>query len=124
MAVVGRIARAHGIRGQVIVNPDTDFPDERFRSGAEVFIEQGGVVRSLTVTTLRFHRGSPIIGFSGIETMNDAETLAGLELRVPRDTLKALPEGTFYRHDLVGCAVETVKGALVGVVESVEGTSA
>ena len=33
MALVGRIARAHGIRGQVIVNPETDFPDERFRPG-------------------------------------------------------------------------------------------
>ena len=36
MAVVGRIARAHGIRGQVIVNPETDFPDERFQPGAEL----------------------------------------------------------------------------------------
>ena len=35
MALVGRIARAHGIRGQVIVNLDTDFPDERFRPGAD-----------------------------------------------------------------------------------------
>jgi len=37
MAVVGRIARPHGIRGQVIVNADTDFPEERFRVGAELF---------------------------------------------------------------------------------------
>jgi len=34
MALVGRIARAHGIKGQVIVNPDTDFPQERFKAGA------------------------------------------------------------------------------------------
>ena len=33
MALVGRIARPHGIRGQVIVNPETDFPEERFRAG-------------------------------------------------------------------------------------------
>ena len=39
MALVGRIARAHGIRGQVIVNPETDFPEERFQPGAELFIE-------------------------------------------------------------------------------------
>jgi 16S rRNA processing protein RimM len=38
MAAVGRIARAHGIRGQVIVSLDTDFPEERFRPGAELFI--------------------------------------------------------------------------------------
>ena len=42
MALVGRIARAHGIRGQVIVNPETDFPEDRFQPGAELFIERGG----------------------------------------------------------------------------------
>ena len=51
MAVVGRIARAHGIRGQVIVNPETDFPEERFQPGAELFIERGGGVEPLTLTT-------------------------------------------------------------------------
>jgi 16S rRNA processing protein RimM len=122
MAVVGRIARAHGIRGQVIVNPETDFPEERFQPGAELFVERGGRVDALTVTTARFHRERPVIGIAGIETMNDAETLAGLELRVPVDRLAALPPGTFYRHDLIGCRVETRDGATVGVVSNVEGT--
>src|SRR5215471_17918784 len=106
MAVVGRIARAHGIRGQVIVNPETDFPDERFKPGAELFVERGGRIEALTITTARFHRERPVIGIAGVETMNDAETLAGLELRVPVERLAALPSGTFYRHDLVGCRVE------------------
>jgi 16S rRNA processing protein RimM len=122
MAVVGRIARAHGIRGQVIVNPETDFPEERFQPGAELFVERGGRVDTLTVTTARFHRERPVVGIAGIETMTDAETLAGLELRVPVDRLAALPPGTFYRHDLVGCRVETRDGAMVGVVSNVEGT--
>ena len=42
MALVGRIARPHGIRGQVIVNPETDFPEERFQPGAELFVERDG----------------------------------------------------------------------------------
>jgi 16S rRNA processing protein RimM len=122
MAVVGRIARAHGIRGQVIVNPETDFPDERFRPGAELFVERGGRIDTLTVTSARFHRERPVIGIAGVETMNDAEALAGLELRVPVDRLAALPDGTFYRHDLVGCRVETRDGRHVGVVREVDGT--
>jgi 16S rRNA processing protein RimM len=121
MAVVGRIARAHGIRGQVIVNPETDFPDQRFKPGAEVFVERGGRVEALTITTARFHRERPVIGIAGIETMNAAETLAGLELRVPIDRLAPLPAGTFYRHDLIGCRVETTDGTPVGVVRDVEG---
>jgi 16S rRNA processing protein RimM len=122
MAVVGRIARAHGIRGQVIVNPETDFPEERFRPGAELFVERGGRVEPLRVTTVRFHRDRPVIGLEGVATMTDAEAFAGLELRIPADRLAALPPGTFYRHDLVGCRVETTDGARVGVVSDVEGT--
>lgn len=122
MAVVGRIARAHGLRGQVIVNPETDFPDERFRPGAELFIERGATIETLTVTTARFHRQRPVIGIAGIETMNAANTLAGQELRVPVDRLAVLPPDTFYRHDLIGCAVETRDGRAIGIVRDVEGT--
>lgn len=122
MAVVGRIARAHGNRGQVIVNLDTDFPDKRFHPGAELFINRGGVVQPMTLTSVRFHRERPVIGIIGVETIDAAEALAGHELRVPRDRLAALPSGTFYRHDLIGCRVETTAGLPVGVVDEVEGT--
>lgn len=122
MALVGRIARAHGIRGQVIVNPETDFPDERFQPGAELFIERNGQVEPLRITTARFHGERPVIGIQGVETMSDAETLAGHELRVPVDRLAALPPGTFYRHDLIGCRVETRDGSSIGLVRDVEGT--
>jgi 16S rRNA processing protein RimM len=124
MALVGRIARAHGIRGQVIVNPDTDFPEERFRPGAELFVQRGGSVEALTLTSARFHGGRPIVGFAGVDSIDDAETMAGLELRVPADWLPTLPGGTFYRHDLIGCRVETRSGELVGIVQDVEGSTA
>jgi 16S rRNA processing protein RimM len=122
MALVGWIARAHGIRGQVIVNPETDFPEQRFQPGAELFVERGGRVDTLTITSARFHRERPVIGVAGVETMDDAQRLAGLELRVPVERLAALPAGTFYRHDLIGCRVETPDGTLVGPVRDVEGT--
>ena len=122
MAGVGRIARTHGIRGQVIVSLETDFPEERFRPGAELLIERNGTVHALTLTSVRFHRDRPVVGIAGVETMNDAEALAGRELRVPVDRLAPLPGGTFYRHDLIGCRVETPTGEVVGTVENVEGT--
>lgn len=122
MALVGRIVRAHGIRGQVIVNPETDFPDQRFQPGVELFIERGGKVETLTVTTARFHRGRVVIGIAGVETMDDAAALAGQDLRVPIDRLTALPPDTFYRHDLIGCQVDTRDGRAVGLVRDVEGT--
>jgi 16S rRNA processing protein RimM len=124
MVVVGRIARAHGNRGQVIIDPQTDFPNERFKPGAELCMRGGGTIESLTVESVRFHRGRPIIGVVGVDTMNAAEALAGRELRVGTDALQPLPAGTFYHHDLIGCAVETLRGERIGPVTKVEGVGA
>jgi 16S rRNA processing protein RimM len=123
MAVVGRIARAHGIRGQVIVNLDTDFPAERFRQGAEVFVERNGTIEALRISSVRFQHDRPVLGIDGIATMNDAEELAGLELRVPADRLMPLPAGTYYHHDLIGCRVETASGEPIGEVKQVDAAS-
>jgi len=122
MAVVGVIARPHGLRGQVVVNPETDFPQERFRTDAQVFIRRGDVVQALTITTVRFHLGRPVLGLHGVDDADAAARYSGAELRVPVEWLAPLPEGMFYRHDLIGCRVMTQAGEAVGLVRDVEGT--
>src|SRR5215207_3878202 len=114
MAIVGRIARTHGLRGEVIVNVETDFPEERFQPGAELFIARGEDMEPLTLTSVRFHQGRPIVAVAG---------LAGLDLRIPAERLVRLPDGMIYHHDLVGCRVETSAGQLIGIVKDVDGTA-
>ncbi len=121
LLLVGRIARAHGNKGQVIVNPETDFPDERFAVGQVLTVEQGGEQTPRRIASVRFQQGRPIIALDGVETMNDAEALAGAELKVPASELAPLPERTYYRHDLIGCEVRTKDGQVVGKVTDVEG---
>jgi 16S rRNA processing protein RimM len=121
MVLVGRIARPHGIRGQVAVNPETDFIDERFAPGSALWTRVGQREERLVVSTMRVQNGRPILGFEGLEHIDDVERLAGSELRVPEDTLQELQEGTFYQFQLVGCAVETVTGERVGEVARVDG---
>jgi len=125
MAVVGQVARPHGIRGQVIVNLDTDFPHERFQPGAELFVKRStgtGEAESLIIATVRFQHERPVIQFRGVDDMDAAIRLAGSELRVPVERLAPLPPETFYRHDLVGCVVDTIDGSHVGEVTEVEGS--
>lgn len=122
MALVGRVARPHGIRGQVIVNLETDFPEERFRPDATLFTKRDDAVERLTITAVRFHQGRPVVGFAGVNDMNTAQVYAGAELKVPAEWLAPLPADMFYRHDLVGCDVITREGAPVGTVRDVEGT--
>jgi 16S rRNA processing protein RimM len=106
----------------VVVNVETDFPEERFKPQATLFVRRGETVESLTITTVRFQQGRPIVGLAGVDDVDGARAYAGAELRVPAAWLAPLPEGVFYRHDLVGCEVVTRDGAVVGLVREVEGT--
>jgi len=121
LLLVGRVARAHGNRGQVIVNPESDFAEQRFRVGAVVMVGGGAEPSPRTITAVRFHQGRPVITLESVETMNDAEALAGSDLYVQASTLEPLPEGTYYRHDLVGCEVRDVQGRPIGRVRAVDG---
>ena len=121
MAVVGRIARPHGLGGHVFVNPETDFAEERFRVGEVVWTRGEDGDRRLTISSVRFQNGRPVVGFEGLSNIDTVEGLAGMELRVPERALKALKAGRYYEHQLVGCAVEIVSGGRVGTVARVEG---
>jgi len=121
MALVGRIARPHGLRGQVVINPETDFVEERFAEGATIWTRSAAGDEQLTVASVRVQNGRPVVGFAGFARVEDVERLAGLELRVPEETLQALPPGTYYEHQLVGCIVETVEGDVVGKVAAIDG---
>ena len=121
MVLVGRIARPHGLRGQVVVNPETDFVEERFRPGERLWTRVDGREAALTIASARVQNGRPVIAFEGMSRLEDVEPLAGLELRVPEDTLRPLEPGRYYEHQLVGCIVETVEGIVLGPVVRVEG---
>ena len=121
MAVVGRVARPHGLKGQVAVNPETDFIEDRFAAGSTVWTRSAAGEERLTVASLRLQNGRPIVGFVGFDRIEDVERLAGLELRVPEDALQPLQPGTYYEHQLAGCVVETTAGDVVGEVTGVEG---
>ena len=107
LLLIGRVARAHGNRGQVIVNPETDFAAERFRVGQAVLVGPQERPMPWRITAVRFHQGRSVVAFEGVVTMNDAEALAGADLWMSAAEIPPLPSGTHYRHDLVGCEVGT-----------------
>ena len=121
--LVGVVARTHGNRGEVVVNAETDFPEERFREGAQLLSRhKDGTPAKMEVATMRMHQGRPVILFKGVTSMNDAELLAGMELRVAEDDLdELLEDGEFYQRDLIGCTVVTESGDHIGEVTAVEG---
>jgi 16S rRNA processing protein RimM len=123
MVLVGIVARTHGIRGEVILKSETDFPEERFKLGGTLYARIGsGPIEPLQVTAVRFQQGRPIIGLAGISSISEAERLATAVLKVPESAQAPLPEGTYYHHQLIGCEVSTGAGEEIGRVTSVGGS--
>lgn len=117
---VGRITRAHGKAGEVAVLVLSEVP-ERFAEGAVVFLEDG---RPLTVQSARPHRGRLLVRFREVADRTEAEALRGRLLVVPTSMSPPLPEGSWWDHEIEGCAVWTEGGRELGVVREIIHTAA
>jgi 16S rRNA processing protein RimM len=115
---IARVVKTQGRRGEVGVDPLTDFP-ERFALGVRVYALVGDQRRELKIEDVWPHKGMLILKFVGVDTINDAEALLKSEIQVPLSERKQLEEGTWYVSDLVGCNVID-KGCEIGVVGDVE----
>lgn len=111
-AVIG----AHGITGEVKLKTFTETPENLKAYGA-LITEDG---RELALASLRPTLGDAAIArFTGIGSRNDAESLKGQGLYVPRAALPAPDDGEFYHADLIGLRVEDAEGAPLGTVAAI-----
>ena len=115
--MVGRIGRAHGLKGEVFVEPRTDEPERRFAAGQVLGTGTG----SLTVADSRTHSGRLVVRFEELADRTAAEASRGTELTCTVDPAE-LPDDPdeFYDHQLAGLRVETTAGEAVGVLERVD----
>ena len=124
LAIVGRIRKAHGIRGEVVVEPITDAPDAVFAPGRRVFAgtAEGRRARDgseLSVAQARPFKEGLIIRFEQIADRNTAELWRDRYLLLPLSELEPPGEGEVYIHELVGMRVVHASGEPLGVVSEV-----
>jgi 16S rRNA processing protein RimM len=117
LLAVGRIARAHGVRGEVSVQPLTEV-EERFAPGSTLLLGPDGD-RSLTVKTARPHTGRLLIRFDEVPDRTAADELRGRLLLADAATSPARPEGTYWAHQVVGLRVVTEEGRELGPVREI-----
>ena len=129
---VGLIEKPHGLRGEVVVKPLTDFGDERFVPGATLTTARAGQAPDgsavLRIEDVRWHKDRPLVLFEGVESVEGAGALRGQGLWIAASSRPALAPGLFYETDLVGCRVETADGpggpgTPLGVVQRVDGVA-
>jgi len=124
LVLVGRVVKPQGRHGEVAVEPLSDRPD-RFPTLRRAFVPApGGGAREVRVLRCWPHKGRFVLAIEGVSTIDEAETLRGLELRIEEAELPALPEGSYYHHQLRGLRVEDEAGAEMGVVDDVVETGA
>lgn len=126
--VVGRVVKAHGITGEVVVEVRTDDPDSRFAPGVRLRGRPGrgdGPEREFVVESSRPHSGRLLVRLAGIEDRTAAEALRGILFVIDSADLPPIEDpDEFYDHQLEGLRVRTVDGREVGTVSEVLHTAA
>ena len=119
LIVVARIVKVRGLRGEVVADLLTDFPDRFEQLATLVAVSADGSHRSLQIEEQWFHGDRLVVKFAGFDGPEAAKELVGCDLAVPAEERIELPDDNFYDWELIGCRVETVGGQVVGEVREI-----
>jgi 16S rRNA processing protein RimM len=119
--VVGFLRRPHGVKGEMLMDIYTDFP-ERLKTGITLYV--GDQYRPMVIASRRHHASGMLVRFRGIKTPEEAGLYRNTWVYVPAANRPALPEGEYYHHQLVGLNVIADDGRELGVVADIIETGA
>ena len=111
---IGQIVAPHGVRGDVRIYPDTDFP-KRFLKMKYGYIDG----KKYEVESARLHKRVVLMKFVGVDDRNAAELLVKKDLQVPREDLVPLQKGQHYIYDIIGSAVYDLQDHELGKLTDV-----
>ena len=115
--IVAEILRPHGRRGEVIARLLTDHLDT-LTGAAHVYLGLESET-PITVLKIRLHKGNPLLKLEGIDDIDSALKLKGIEICLPREELAPLEEGEFFLYDMLGLTVVNGNGEKLGTVEGI-----
>ena len=72
--------------------------------------KEGAQRKHMDLEEAWMHKGRIVLKFAGVDSINDAEPFAGYWVEIPADQAMPLPEGRYFDHDLIGCAVQDLSG--------------
>lgn len=119
--VVGKLRRPHGVRGEILMDVYTDFP-ERIHPG--VVLYAGEQHQMLHVRSTRWHKSAMLIAFEEFSNREQVGELRNQIVHVPTGDRPPLPEGEYYHHQLIGLSVVTESGNPLGVIKEILETGA
>ena len=103
---VGKIVNTHSLKGEVKVISSTDFEEERFKKGSKLLITRGNqLIREVVVQSYRNHKNFLLVKFEEIDSVEEAEKLKNLQIKIDSTEVGELEENEFYFHEIIGCQV-------------------
>ena len=103
---VGKIVNTHSLKGEVKVISSTDFEEERFKKGSKLLITRGNqLLREVVVESYRNHKNFLLVKFEEIDSVEEAEKLKNLQIKIDSTEVGELEENEFYFHEIIGCQV-------------------
>ena len=121
---IGKITGAHGIHGSVKVHSYAESPERFAVQGKIVLIDPTGKTRHGVIIWAQAHKHIVRLTLEGIETRNEAESLVGWGVFIPKKDLPPLEPDTYYWNDLIGMTVLTEEGECLGQVTQIIPTGA
>ncbi len=115
---IGKVLSPHGVIGLVKVFPYTDFP-ERISLLQEVDLVSDQGRKSYVIEKGSIYGRFWLVKFSGINTREEAASLNGRLMVIPREDRMPLPDGSFYHDQLIGLQVQSIQGEFIGVVTDI-----
>ena len=117
---VGKIVNTHSLKGEVKVISSTDFEEQRFEKGTELLVTRGNqVVKEVTVESYRTHKNNLLVKFVGIDSIEEAEKLKNLQIKIDSENIGELEENEFYFHEIIGCEVFDENGKSLGEISEI-----
>lgn len=118
---VGKLVNTHGVRGEVKIVPQTDFPEERFAPGSRLVLVHPDDGRTLAVqiAASRMHKQTYIAKFRGYDDINDIVAYKGWLLKVAETERAPLEEGEYYYSQIISCTVVTDEGETLGEIKEI-----
>jgi 16S rRNA processing protein RimM len=118
---IARVTKTQGRKGEVAAILLTDFP-ERFATRKRLFLLGEGPHeqrREMELEDYWFHKGGVVLKFAGVDSISQAEELAGCEVQIPFEERAPLEDDAVYVTDLIGCTVSD-GGREIGRIEDVQ----
>ncbi|WP_189012843.1 ribosome maturation factor RimM [Paenibacillus marchantiophytorum] len=119
LVTIGKVVNSHGIRGELKIVPETDFPERFDKGNSLIIVDSQNKQTPVTVLSSRLHKNVFIIQFAGFTDINEVEKFKGSLLKIESTQQQPLDEGEYYYSEIIGCNVITEDGQELGLVSEV-----